>query len=428
MMDRYPYDLSHYSLITGQMGRLQTVACIPVVAGDSFDVNVEGLLRLSPLRRPLVVDVRVDHFAFYVPHRHVYGDDWITFMKEGWNEGVTFSGINTALAGGRTCHLFGTTASGVVPEWQVVGYNQIYNRYFIHPTVTAEIAENNVPSDNATRAYGRVAPHLKTLHTTGVGNKITAADHEVDVDTGAGTFDLLDLTLMQGRYKTEVERQWFAQRYNDVLDQAFGTTVNIDADQRPELVMSHPVWLSGVDIDGTADANFGQYVGKASGVVGIKFPRKFFPEHGTLWIMALLRWPPIFRDALHYLMTPDRANFTYADMSGDPSLVEAKAPIEMLAKDLYDTGATTSMGVFPYAQWYRTHPHYMHDDFWAVDSGFPTLQTPANQSASLYADPAQGWSAAFSSTSLGHWYSQYRVGVGVHRVVPGPKSSMYAGT
>src|SRR5438270_7864632 len=41
------------------------------------------LFRSSPLRRGLAIDSTVDIFTFYVPHRHVYGEQWIKFMKDG---------------------------------------------------------------------------------------------------------------------------------------------------------------------------------------------------------------------------------------------------------------------------------------------------------------------------------------------------------
>src|SRR5207253_7472220 len=36
-------------------------------------------------RRGLAIDSTVDIFTFYVPHRHVYGEQWIKFMKDGVN-------------------------------------------------------------------------------------------------------------------------------------------------------------------------------------------------------------------------------------------------------------------------------------------------------------------------------------------------------
>src|SRR5207247_7588173 len=58
----------------------------PVIAGDSFEMDAVGALRLSPLRRGLAIDSTVDIFTFYVPHRHVYGEQWIKFMKDGRSE------------------------------------------------------------------------------------------------------------------------------------------------------------------------------------------------------------------------------------------------------------------------------------------------------------------------------------------------------
>src|SRR5207249_3627579 len=49
------------------------------------EMDAVGALRLSPLRRGLAIDSTVDIFTFYVPHRHVYGEQWIKFMKDGVN-------------------------------------------------------------------------------------------------------------------------------------------------------------------------------------------------------------------------------------------------------------------------------------------------------------------------------------------------------
>src|SRR2546430_9639334 len=76
-------DLSHLGFLAGQIGRLITISTTPVIAGDSFEMDAVGALRLSPLRRGLAIDSTVDIFTFYVPHRHVYGEQWIKFMKDG---------------------------------------------------------------------------------------------------------------------------------------------------------------------------------------------------------------------------------------------------------------------------------------------------------------------------------------------------------
>src|SRR6185295_2396027 len=58
--ERMPHDLSHLGLLAGQIGRLITISTTPVIAGDSFEMDAVGSLRLSPLRRGLAIDACVD--------------------------------------------------------------------------------------------------------------------------------------------------------------------------------------------------------------------------------------------------------------------------------------------------------------------------------------------------------------------------------
>src|SRR5258708_32756411 len=91
---RMPDDLSHLRLRAGQIGRLITISTTPVIAGDSFEMDAGCALRLSPLRRGLAIDSTVDIFTFYVPHRHVYGEQWIKFMTDGV-DATTVPTVNT---------------------------------------------------------------------------------------------------------------------------------------------------------------------------------------------------------------------------------------------------------------------------------------------------------------------------------------------
>src|SRR5262245_65761414 len=79
--ERMPHDLSHLGFLAGQIGRLITISTTPVIAGDSFEMDAVGALRLSPLRRGLAIDSTLDIFTFYVPHRQVYVEQWINFLK-----------------------------------------------------------------------------------------------------------------------------------------------------------------------------------------------------------------------------------------------------------------------------------------------------------------------------------------------------------
>src|SRR5260370_35080561 len=83
--ERMPHDLSHLGFLAGQIGRLLTISTNPVIAGDSFEMDAVGALRLSPLRRDLAIYSTVDIFTFYVPHHHVDGEHGIKFMRDGFN-------------------------------------------------------------------------------------------------------------------------------------------------------------------------------------------------------------------------------------------------------------------------------------------------------------------------------------------------------
>src|SRR5437763_16553442 len=83
--ERMPHDLSHLGFLAGQIGRLITISTTPVIAGDSFEMDAVGALRLSPLRRGFAIDSTVAVFTFYLPHRPVYGARWIRLMRDGVN-------------------------------------------------------------------------------------------------------------------------------------------------------------------------------------------------------------------------------------------------------------------------------------------------------------------------------------------------------
>src|SRR5207247_7974606 len=49
----------HLGFLAGQIGRLITISTTPVIAGDSFEMDAVGALRLSPLHRGLAIDSKI---------------------------------------------------------------------------------------------------------------------------------------------------------------------------------------------------------------------------------------------------------------------------------------------------------------------------------------------------------------------------------
>src|SRR5438034_991725 len=149
--ERMPHDLSHLGFLAGQIGRLITISTTPVIAGDSFEMDAVGALRLSPLRRGLAIDSTVDIFTFYVPHRHVYGEQWIKFMKDGVNA-TPLPTVNTT---GYIDHaaFLGTINpdTNKIPKHLFQGYLNIYNNYFKAPWMPdrTEANPNELNQDDA---------------------------------------------------------------------------------------------------------------------------------------------------------------------------------------------------------------------------------------------------------------------------------------
>ena len=99
--------------------------------------------------------------------------------------------------------------------------------------------------------------------------------------------------------------------------------VNIDADERPELIQRVTKSISGYDVNGTGDANLGTYGGKSIAGHKIGFRRKFMPEHGSIWVMCLVRFPTIASREIN----PVSASVQdYTTIMGDFDITKAQPP------------------------------------------------------------------------------------------------------
>src|SRR5476651_1138797 len=111
--ERMPHDLSHLGFLAGQIGRLITISTTPVIAGDSFEMDDVGALRLSPLRRGLAIDSTVDIFTFNATPLP-------TVNTTGYIDHAAFLGtINPD--------------TNKIPKHLFQGYLNIYNNYFKAP-------------------------------------------------------------------------------------------------------------------------------------------------------------------------------------------------------------------------------------------------------------------------------------------------------
>src|SRR5207247_1981039 len=92
---------------------------------------------------------------------------------------------------------------------------------------------------------------------------------------------------------------------------------------------------SGYDVDGTDQTSLGQFSGRVQQTYKHSVPRFFVPEHGTMFTLALVRFPPTATKEIQYLNA--KGALTYTDIAGDPVLygnLPPRAPERFLPLDI----------------------------------------------------------------------------------------------
>src|SRR5207237_8117098 len=93
--------------------------------------------------RGLAIDSTVDIFTFYVPHRHVYGEQWIKFMKDGVNA-TPLPTVNTTGYIDHAAFLgMINPDTNKIPKHLFQGYLNIYNIYFKSSLMSVSIVANS---------------------------------------------------------------------------------------------------------------------------------------------------------------------------------------------------------------------------------------------------------------------------------------------
>jgi hypothetical protein len=370
-----------------------------------------------------VTDVRVDVATFFVPHRHVYGQDWIDYISEGYDETVNLTTIDAG--NGNSWDEFQAVPwikSGEIPLWLVQGYLNIWNRYYRPPKQS--IAERTTAySISGNDAEGFLCSTLPAIWNTGHESGAYPTNNSV---SSATSFTVTDLAKKMAEWDTELQREWKDTYYRDFMRNIWGGNASVDADQRPTLLAHSTKWMSGFDVYGTASSSFGEAIGRMEMLVDHGFPRRLFPEHGVIWTMLLVRTPPTHEEEIHWLV--GNPNPSYAEMACDPTLVSKEEPYDLELKDVFRSTSTTSLGKIPFAQWYRMQPNIVHKRYDSTN-GFAFFDTiPADlQEAVLY--PSRRFTSAFrGGGDFLHWQSSLKNSARCLRVVPDSGSSVFAGT
>src|SRR5947199_238807 len=147
-----------------------------------------------------------------------------------------------------------------------------------------EANPNELNQDDA--RYGFRCCHLKNIWTAPLPPETELSRQ---MTTSTTSIDIMGLQAAYANLHTDQERDYFMQRYHDVIS-SFGGKTSYDADNRPLLVMRSNLWASGYDVDGTDQTSLGQFSGRVQQTYKHSVPRFFVPEHGTMFTLALVRF------------------------------------------------------------------------------------------------------------------------------------------
>ncbi|UOF78725.1 major capsid protein [Microviridae sp.] len=453
-MDRNLYDLTHHSYVTGHIGRIQMLTCIPVEAGSSLEIRGSGVFRTAPTRKEIISDCQVDVIGFYVKHRSIYGQAHIDFMNSGVDESQTFTGITVNPAYNNLEYLGLNQAAATIPRHMVEGYNRIFHNFFAVKSLQLSADSTSIaPTDytwlptteagaNNCRRFGRLAARLP--HVLCGGNQISTGvpttsweanelnDSDALVTVTGGQFDIRDLASIQARFSTETSRAWFNHFYQDVMQEIFGVHIGEDADPRnlqPEMLFRDTHWVSGYDVDGHDDATLGSFQGKTLDRIEFNMRRKMFPEGGMVWVLMVPRYPTVHQREIHPLWT--NVNPSYTDWAGDPTIIAAQEPVPwnpsnwLMGGSAY-TPPSPSQFQEAYGQHYRFQNSRVHGNYASIP-GYPFTQVNAADPTSWYYFADEEYDATFQTSQVAQWQGSFRIDCNKFSLIPSVGSSIFAG-
>ena len=163
---RSSFDTQYAHKTTFDGGYLVPIYCDEVLPGDMHNVKATMFARLATPLFPVMDNLHLDTFFFFVPNRLVW-DNWVKFMGEQTNPGDSISYVIptiTSTAGGYAVGSifdhFGLPTAGQITGSNTVthnalplrAYNLIYNEWFrdenLQNSVTVRKGDSgDVPSD-----------------------------------------------------------------------------------------------------------------------------------------------------------------------------------------------------------------------------------------------------------------------------------------
>lgn len=163
-------NLSHPHSTSFDMNYMIPILCEEIVPGDRFNFSVEGLLRMAPMLAPVMANIDIKYYWFFVAERTLWAnqDDWAAHIMgssgdeslpadPGWNY---FTLVNGAVPSGTIGNYMGLNAPVEDVEIKVkcapiAGFLKVYDDYFRSEQLQPELLTPLVPGEQT--IYAAVA-------------------------------------------------------------------------------------------------------------------------------------------------------------------------------------------------------------------------------------------------------------------------------
>ncbi len=152
---RNKHTLSHYKLLTGDMGLLYPCGLVEILPGDTVQHATQALIRLSPLAAPMMHSATVRIHHFFVPARlswdevtaTVSWEDFITGGPDGNDATQMPRVVNPGTAGTITDYMGVPLKTATISSMPIRAFNLIYNEFYRDQdlAVVRELTDFTVP-------------------------------------------------------------------------------------------------------------------------------------------------------------------------------------------------------------------------------------------------------------------------------------------
>jgi hypothetical protein len=411
-MKRFKHNLSHYKLLTCDMGKLVPVGCVEVLPGDTFQHQTDVMVRVSPLAAPVMHPVHVRIHHFFVPNRLTWSS-WEDFITGG-PDGTNADTVPTLTTNSREIekYLYDIEVNGVdVNILPLRAYNEIWNNYYRDVGIESEVgtstAGNLLPinwekdylstarpwadlGDDVTLPVGSLAPiqglsvgNAATDNAAGASLKDTArgtytttggdfnsGTHGIYLDTdgnnnptvyadlaSATAIPLNDFRRALALQRYQEARSRYGSRYVEYL-RYLGVTSSDGRLDRPEYLGGGKTTINFSEVlqtgpeTGTSPTNaygVGDMYGHGVAALRANGYRRFFEEHGFVISLMSVRPKAIYADGVdRQFLRQDKEDYFQKEL-------QFIGQQEVYDNEVYADSANTRSDVFGYQDRYAEY-------------------------------------------------------------------------